>query len=116
MEELRTCKQHGESLFVKRSDRDGFRCKKCAVDSVQRRRLKIKQQAVNYKGGCCERCGYDKYIGALEFHHKDPEQKDFGISNKGHSRSWEVVKNELDKCSILCSNCHKEVHYELSLL
>jgi hypothetical protein len=37
--------------------------------------------AVVYKGGKCQCCGYNKYIGALEFHHVDPEQKDFGVSS-----------------------------------
>lgn len=78
--------------------------------SEQRRKLKL--QAVEYKGGCCEKCGYKKTISALVFHHLNPEEKDFGIGN-GNSRSWEVVKPELDKCILLCSNCHAEVHDEI---
>ena len=76
-----------------------------------RRNLKI--EAVAYKGGKCDRCGYDKCPAALVFHHPDPTQKDFGIAEKGRSyRNLEVIKEELDKCILLCSNCHLEVHYE----
>lgn len=44
----------------------------------------------------------------MEFHHVDPSSKLFGIGS-GDTRSWETVKAELDKCVLLCSNCHKEV-------
>lgn len=66
--------------------------------------------AIEYKGSCCGVCGYDRCNGALEFHHLDPNEKDFGISHKGYTRSWEKVKTELDKCVMLCANCHREVH------
>mgnify|MGYP003431129005 FL=1 len=46
----------------------------------------------------------------MEFHHLDPEQKDFGIAAKGYTRSWEKVKEELDKCIMVCANCHREIH------
>ena len=86
--------------------------RKKTVKNVQRRREKVKQMAVEYKGGKCERCGYDKCIEALEFHHLDPSEKDFGIASKGYTRSWESVKNELDKCIMVCANCHREIHNE----
>lgn len=66
--------------------------------------------AVEYKGGKCSVCGYDRCADALEFHHLDPSQKDFGISSKGYTRSWDKVKEELDKCILVCSNCHREIH------
>ena len=65
MEELRECKNHGETKFIYRASEDRWRCKKCAVDAVQRRREKLKILAIVYKGGKCELCGYDKYVGAL---------------------------------------------------
>ena len=102
MEEIRYCNKHGESLHVLDSS-NRWRCKKCRVEAVQRRRDKIKEMAVQYSG-------YDKYIGALEFHHLDSSQKDFGISAKGYTRSFEKVKEELDKYILVCSNCHKEIH------
>lgn len=68
-----------------------------------------KKLLVEYKGGKCERCGYDKCIAALEFHHKNPKEKDFSIST--NSLSFEKMKLEVDKCELLCANCHREVHY-----
>lgn len=55
----------------------------------------------------CERIG----VSALfEFHHNDAREKDFGISRSGTVRSWEAVVAELEKCVMLCANCHREVH------
>lgn len=76
-----------------------------------RRRLKLK--AVEYKGGSCEVCGYHKSPWALCFHHRDPTQKDFNIA--GQVVSWERAKTELDKCIMLCLNCHAEEHARLGL-
>ena len=71
--------------------------------------------AVAYLGGQCQVCGYNKCVGALDFHHKDPLEKDFGIGHKGYTNSWEKVKNELDKCLLLCKNCHSEEHEKLAV-
>ena len=106
---VKECKKHGNTEFVLRND-GRYRCKKCCVDAVQKRRDEVKRMAVEYKGGKCEICGYDKYQGALEFHHLNPEEKDFGISAKGYTRSFEKVKEEIEKCILVCSNCHKEIH------
>lgn len=108
--EIRICKIHGETTHVKNPSHPAFRCRKCNVERVQRRRDQLKIKAVEYMGGGCALCGYNKCIGALEFHHKNPREKDFGIGSKGYTRSWEKVKAELDKCIMLCANCHREVH------
>lgn len=109
---IKECKKHGLVRHVL-DTRKTYRCTACRVDYVKTRRIKLKQLAVEYKGGCCQRCGYDKYIGALEFHHKDPNAKEFAISKDGgNSRSWAKIQIELDKCVLLCSNCHREVHAE----
>jgi hypothetical protein len=79
------------------------------------RRKKIKEQGVNYLGGKCSICGYDKCIEALEFHHKVSSTKDKEMcrGNGLDTRmSFNKLKEELDKCTLLCSNCHREVHYE----
>jgi hypothetical protein len=52
---------------------------------------------------------------ALEFHHLNAARKDFGISSQGHTRSWSKIREELDKCVLLCANCHREVHARLQL-
>jgi hypothetical protein len=72
--------------------------------------------SIEHKGSKCIACGYNKCIKALEFHHLDSKIKDFGISEKGYTRSWEKVKKELDKCILLCANCHREVHEGITQL
>ena len=74
--------------------------------AVAQRRKNIRQQAIDYKGSKCVICGYNKCLQALEFHHLEGGKKDFGISAKGYTRSWAAVKKELDKCILLCANCH----------
>ena len=91
------------------------RCKKCNVESVVRRRKKLKAMALEYKGGRCAKCDYDRCSAALEFHHEDPDFKEFGICESGNTRSWDAVKEELDKCVLLCSNCHREAHHGISI-
>jgi 5-methylcytosine-specific restriction endonuclease McrA len=71
-----------------------------------RKRTKIK--LIEYMGGKCCVCGYDKCVGALQFHHKNPNEKDFTISGK--TLSFDRLKNEVDKCMLVCSNCHAEIH------
>ncbi len=88
-----------------------FCCVKCKNKyHVKLKRKRIKKQSVEYKGGKCEWCGYNKCIEALEFHHLNPDEKDFSISVDGNTRSWEKTKAEIDKCLLLCSNCHREAH------
>ena len=107
---IRLCKHHGETTFVYRDNR--WRCLKCGTEAVIKRRKVLKEKAVEYKGGKCYRCGYNKCIEALEFHHIDSTEKDFGIAQKGYTRSWEKVKDEFDKCVLVCCNCHRELHSE----
>jgi 5-methylcytosine-specific restriction endonuclease McrA len=90
-------------------------CKACSNQSALERQRETKRKGIEYLGGSCEICGYDRYYGALEFHHKDPTQKDPSWSTS-KSRSFESLKVELDKCALLCANCHRETHasYQLS--
>lgn len=81
----------------------------CSACVSKRYRRNIKQLAVKYKGGKCRKCGYKKCVGAMDFHHIDPKEKDFTIS--GNAGKWETLKKELDKCELLCKNCHAEQHY-----
>lgn len=80
------------------------------IKAVIKRRRRLKVMAIEYKGGKCQICSYNKCVAALVFHHLDPYQKDFGLSMRGLTRSWEKIKQELDKCILLCANCHQEVH------
>ena len=78
--------------------------------AVAKRRKKVRQMLVEYKGGKCEICGYCQCIDALDMHHKNSSTKEFGISSSGLTRSWEKNKTEADKCILLCANCHREIH------
>ncbi len=79
------------------------------IKAVTKRRKKIKTLAIEYKGGKYQICGYFRYQGALELHHLNPKEKSFGIGDKGYTRSWDIIQSELDKCILLCANCHREV-------
>lgn len=106
------CPEHGETLFTLWSDGKGkkrFRCNACNVESVTKRRNELKEKAVAYKGGRCSKCGYDNSTKALQFHHRNPKEKSFEV-NKTRTVSWKKMKKELDKCDILCANCHAELH------
>lgn len=86
------------------------------IKAVAKRRKTIRLKAIEHAGGKCIRCGYFKYPEVLEFHHKDPSKKDFNVSKKGHCRSWQRVSKEIEKCNLLCANCHREIHAELHKL
>lgn len=85
--------------------------KKRSYIRVKTRRQKLKAMAVEYKGGKCEKCGYDKCIWAFDFHHINSTEKDFNIS-KYATLSWDKLKIELNKCIMICANCHRELHYD----
>lgn len=80
------------------------------IQAVAKRRKKLKSMAIEYKGGKCMICGYNRYVGALDFHHIDEKNKSFGLSTKGLTRSWKKTKAETDKCILVCANCHREIH------
>jgi hypothetical protein len=67
------------------------------IEAVRKRRKAVRSKALMYKGGRCQRCGYDRCMDALEFHYLNSAKKDFGISSKGYTRSWDKIRAELDK-------------------
>lgn len=82
------------------------------AESHRRAKFFAKEKAVLYKGGKCIECGYDKHLMALEFHHRNPVEKEFDPSNKLNSiNQFEKFKDEFDKCDLLCANCHKVKHF-----
>lgn len=89
--------------------RKGETARFCASCYTATKRTRAKKRAVEYKGGKCVECGYDRCIRSLDFHHTDPKQKDFSVSNK-YFWAWERLKKELDKCVLVCKNCHGEIH------
>lgn len=93
--------------FYYRNETPRAWCKQCDNITTVERQILRKQEFVRLKGGKCQKCGYDKCKGALAFHHTDPSKKEFRIS-KMHS--LEKMLPELDKCILLCANCHHEEH------
>lgn len=102
------CKHHGSTQFLLEG-RGYYRCTKCRVDAVSRRRRKVKAILVAEAGGACSICGYDRCLGALEFHHLDPTQKRMEVNAKGVALALETLRGEAEKCVLLCANCHVEV-------
>jgi len=82
---------------------------KCNSCFARQRAQKVKSRCIDYKGGQCKLCGYSKCPGALNFHHLDPSTKAFAVGGNCN-RSWDTLKKELDKCVMVCSNCHNEIH------
>ena len=98
-------------------------CYNCSGDSIRsdiqtRKHQKtiliqsMKKQAIKLLGGKCSICGYDRCIDALEFHHENPQEKEFKLGS-GNTMSWREYKAESLKCKLVCSNCHKEIHSKL---
>lgn len=105
---LITCKIHGKVSEVVMSHKKWPICRLCWNIERNNKQAKQKRRSVEYAGGCCQLCGYDTYDGALEFHHLDPSKKDFQVNMT--LRTWKTIKEEIDKCILLCANCHREVH------
>lgn len=94
-------------FYLKKGKVSHSYCKQCNKESAVKRAKENKRRAVEYKGGKCIICGYKKCIGALDFHHTG-DDKLFGIRNTS-LRSFEKIKDELDKCVLVCKNCHAEI-------
>jgi hypothetical protein len=106
------CSRHGISDH--RLSVSKWKCKKCEYVYSRRYLDNLKLKAVEYAGNKCQECGYDKCLRALHFHHIDPKAKEFSIfeGRPGYkkTRNWEQLKIEIDKCLLLCGNCHMELH------
>ena len=107
------CSRHGMTRF-RRDRRGSYRCARCLSEAVAHRRRQIKAILVKEAGGSCRLCGYDRYVGALQFHHLDPGEKRFALSVRGLTRSLDEARAESSKCVLLCSNCHAEVEAGLA--
>ena len=107
---LRECAIHGWVAFVRIGAVGRYRCGQCNGEAVSARRRRIKELLVSEAGGACVICGYDRYLGALQFHHIDPGEKSFSLSERGLARSLEKARAEVAKCALLCANCHRMIH------
>jgi transposase len=110
-----TCPIHGRTRFVRRAD-GGYRCAACRSEQVSARRRELKSILVREAGGACRLCGYDRAVAALQFHHVDPEAKEFQIAHRGVARALEAARSEAAKCVLLCVNCHAEVEAGIATL
>lgn len=86
--------------------------KEKVLGKAKSRQVNNKQKAVEYMGGSCSICNYNRCLDALHFHHKNPKEKETKVSAllKLSENSWERIKEELDKCILVCANCHAEIH------
>lgn len=104
------CGADGKENFYSSGYR--YQCKKCwnkRTYQVARDKL---NQLILERGGKCENCRYDKCFSALQWHHEDPTQKEFGISSK-RGAPIDKLRKETEKCKLLCANCHAEEHDEI---
>jgi transposase len=114
------CSQCGQTKditdFYKRSGRkDGAGyCKNCSNKYHTERVKRVKIKMINYKGGKCNDCGLElihSHYAVFDFHHLDPKTKDINF-NRIKYQKWETIQKEIDKCVLLCSNCHRIRHAE----
>lgn len=113
---MKICTKCGQSkpfkdFYKKGGRKQGYasECKPCFNKTTHERQKKNKQKYINYMGGKCSICSYNRCMEALEFHHLDPSTKEINLSS-GRGYSFERAKKELDKCVLICSNCHREIH------
>lgn len=83
--------------------------KVCHSCMSNRHRYTLKRKMIEYKGGRCQLCGYDKCTQSLDFHHVDSTDKEMHFGGK-HGVSWNRIRTKLDKCVLVCRNCHGEIH------
>lgn len=103
------CDEYSETYW------DDFEyCSKCCKELVKGKTSQVKHQAIEYRGGKCCICGYDDFPSALEFHHLDPSEKEMHFRDIKNLK-FNDIKDELDKCIILCARCHREYHAIKSL-
>ena len=85
-------------------------CKTCTLTRQKMRWRDRKKRAVELLGGKCQICGYDKNLACMDFHHKDPSQKNHEWRSM-RLYGWKRIVEELKKCMLLCRNCHGEIHW-----
>lgn len=117
-----------DSFGINSSENDGKTryCKECtkrvgrATSSKRSSYIKTnredrKTELVNILGGKCMRCGYDEFMAGLDFHHVAHHSKRFNIAKMLSETTTKTadrteLMKELDKCALLCSNCHKSIN------
>lgn len=88
-------------------------CRECSLKYDNERNRKLKKKAIEYLGGVCKKCGFAGHFASFDFHHIDPKTKEMNW-NKMRKKSWDNLLVELNKCILLCSNCHQVVHCKVN--
>jgi len=108
------CKKCGKeknlAYFYKNRNKYSCYCKDCSVRITTERRRIQKQNMLEYKGARCTICGFDKHPAALHLHHRDCSDKEFNFSRKNRMVMTDEIIKELDKCDVVCANCHAIIH------
>lgn len=115
---IRICKTCGVTLkgrqllfcsrYCKHSNPDRL---KTSYQQQKNRATERKIKLVQYKGGTCSKCGYNKNFASLTFHHRNPSEKSFTIGKNCSQYGWKRLVEEADKCDLMCFNCHTELHH-----
>lgn len=115
MLEPKICARCGEKFYPKKQAKTRRYCYDCIPEdfAVADTRKAIKKWGLEYKGHSCQCCGYDACTEALEFHHVDETTKSFNLSDHNIKLDWPIIKKELDKCIVVCANCHREIHAKI---
>ena len=108
-----TCGYCGRASFYSKKLKDGGGIPKkiCSTCDSRRRRVGVKRACVEYLGGKCQLCLGVFPDRVYDFHHRNPREKSFEIGSST-SRNWDILRVELDKCDLLCANCHRIQHIE----
>lgn len=106
--ECKTCKKMVE---FEQFGCDATRCRDCENARHVKLWAEKKNRAIAYLGSKCKDCGYTGHTAVFDFHHRDPKEKDV-VWVQLRSRKWQKITQELDKCDLLCANCHRIRHNE----
>ena len=98
------------SFYVRRGVQTHSYCKPCVNKQTIERQRKLKLQAITYKGDKCQDCNREYHPSCYDFHHENPEEKDFSVGKHKQLKWGDKIQKELDKCILLCSNCHRVRH------
>lgn len=98
-----------ECLFCGEKIDKGLRCKKCLYLLQNERWKQRKRKVIKLMGGCCCKCGYNKNINVFDLHHLEPKEKEYHWERMKKLK-WNSIIQEIKKCILVCSNCHREIH------
>ena len=99
-----------EHYYMRKNGVSHYHCKKCIEKNSLISTQAKKDKCIAYKGSKCVLCGYNRFRNTFDFHHLCPSEKSFEIGYALKRKSFDEIKPELDKCILLCANCHRELH------